>query len=117
MGCPDGLETWIGEGGRLKSGGQARRVAVARAMLHDAPLWALDEPTEDLDTITASKIMQAIRKHTAKRTLLMITQRLVDLDWMDHIVMLEQGRVIGQGTHENLLKYNERYASLHMEIA
>ena len=113
---PDGLETWIGEAGQLLSGGQARRIAVARAILHDAPLCVLDEPTEGLDTINASKIMHAIRSHTTKRTLLMITHRLVDLNWMDHIVMLEQGCVMARGTHQELLKNNERYAALHMKI-
>ena len=115
-GLPDGLETWIGEAGQLVSGGQARRVAVARAMLHDAPLWVLDEPTEGLDTITAGKVMQAIKEQTTKRTLLLITHRLVDLNWMDHIVMLEQGRVTARGTHQELLANNGRYAQLHMRV-
>ena len=115
-GLPDGLNTWIGEAGQLLSGGQARRVAVARAILHNAPLWVLDEPTEGLDPITEKKMMQALKRQTAERTLLLITHRLTDLDWMDHIVMLEKGRVIAQGSHEELLKNNKRYAALHMRI-
>ena len=62
---PDGLETWIGEAGQLLSGGQARRLAVARAILHNAPLWVLDEPTEGLDPITERKMMQALKAQTA----------------------------------------------------
>jgi len=117
IGLPDGLNTWIGEAGQLLSGGQARRVAVARAILHNAPLWVLDEPTEGLDPITEKKMMQALKRQTAERTLLLITHRLTDLDWMDHIVMLEKGRVIAQGNHEELLKNNKRYAALHTRIA
>jgi ATP-binding cassette subfamily C protein CydC len=114
---PDGLNTWTGEAGQLLSGGQARRVAVARAILHNAPLWVLDEPTEGLDPITEKHMMQALKQQTAGRTLLLITHRLIDLDWMDHILMLDHGRVIAQGNHEELLKNNDRYAALHKRIA
>jgi ATP-binding cassette subfamily C protein CydC len=114
---PDGLNTWTGEAGRLLSGGQARRVAIARAILHNAPLWVLDEPTEGLDPITEKKVMQALKRQTTGRTLLLITHRLIDLNWMDHIVMLDQGRVIAQGSHAELLRKNERYAALHRRIA
>jgi ATP-binding cassette subfamily C protein CydC len=113
---PDGLDTWVGEAASLLSGGQARRVALTRAILHDAPLWVLDEPTEGLDTITERKLMQALERKTKNRTLLLITHRLVDLHWMDHIVMLEKGRVAAQGTHSELLESNRRYAELHMRI-
>ncbi len=113
---PDGLDTWVGEAASLLSGGQARRVALTRAILHDAPLWVLDEPTEGLDTITERKLMQALERKTKNRTLLLITHRLVDLHWMDHIVMLEKGRVAAQGTHPELLESNRRYAELHMRI-
>jgi ATP-binding cassette subfamily C protein CydC len=114
---PQGLDTLVGEAAKLLSGGQARRIALARAMLHDAPLWVLDEPTEGLDTITEKKLMQTVERKTRGRTLLLITHRLVDLDWMDHIVMLEKGRVAAQGTHKELLKRNSRYAALHMRLA
>jgi ATP-binding cassette subfamily C protein CydC len=114
---PDGLDTWVGEAAKLLSGGQARRVALARAMLHDAPLWVLDEPTEGLDTITERKLMRVLARKTRDRTLLLITHRLVDLHWMDHIVMLDKGRVAAQGTHTELLASNRRYAELHMRIS
>ena len=113
---PDGLDTWIGEAAKLLSGGQARRVAVARAMLHDGPLWVLDEPTEGLDPVTEGRMMAAIKAQTAGRSLLLMTHRLIDLDWMDYIVMLDKGRVVAQGTHEELLKGNTQYASLHRRI-
>jgi ATP-binding cassette subfamily C protein CydC len=114
MGLPEGLNTWVGESGQLISGGQARRVAVARAILHNAPLWVLDEPTEGLDSITEKKMMQAVKQQTAGRTLLLITHRLLDLDWMDHIVVMEQGAVVAQGSHQELLKNSRRYAALQM---
>lgn len=113
---PDGLDTWVGEDAKLLSGGQARRLALARAVLHDAPLWVLDEPTEGLDAITERELMQALKRKTQDRTLLMITHRLVDLHWMDHIIMLDKGRVAAQGTHLELLESNQRYAQLHMRI-
>jgi len=113
---PEGLDTWIGEAGQRLSGGQARRLAVARAILHRAPLWVLDEPTEGLDPITERKMMQALKEQTAQRTLLLITHRLVDLKWMDQIVMLDRGRIIARGPHTELLRNNERYAALHKRI-
>ena len=116
-GLPDGLNTWIGEAGQRISGGQARRVAVARAILHSAPLWVLDEPTEGLDPITEKNMMQALRRQTTGRTLLLITHRLVDLEWMDQILMLDHGRIIAQGSHAQLLENNRRYAELHMRVA
>lgn len=113
---PRGLETWIGEAGQLLSGGQVRRLAVARAVLHNSPLWVLDEPTEGLDPVTERKMMRALKEKTADRTLLMITHRLVDLHWMDQIVMLDRGRIMARGSHAELLRNNERYAALHKRI-
>jgi ATP-binding cassette subfamily C protein CydC len=113
---PDGLNTWVGEAGRRLSGGQARRLALARAMLHDAPVWVFDEPTEGLDTLTEHQFMQELKRKTGDRTLLLITHRLSDLHWMDNIVMLEKGQVAAQGTHAQLMTGNSRYASLHMRL-
>jgi ATP-binding cassette subfamily C protein CydC len=113
---PDGLDTWIGETAKLLSGGQVRRLAVARAILHNAPLWVLDEPSEGLDPVTEEKMMAAIKAHTTNRSLLLMTHRLIDLHWMDDIVMLEKGRIAAQGTHEEMLGGNTKYSSLHMRI-
>jgi ATP-binding cassette subfamily C protein CydC len=113
---PDGLDTWIGEAAKLLSGGQARRVAVARAILHNGPLWVLDEPTEGLDPVTEGRMMAAIKAQTVDRSLLLITHRLIDLHWMDDIVMLDKGRIVAQGTHEELLIGNSQYASMHRRI-
>lgn len=113
---PDGLDTWVGEAGKLLSAGQARRLAVARAILRDAPIWVLDEPTEGLDRITEQQVMKSLYDLTAGRTVLLITHRLVDLHRMDKILMLERGRIIEQGSHEALLKGNTRYAALQASI-
>jgi ATP-binding cassette subfamily C protein CydC len=113
---PDGLNTWIGEAGKLLSGGQARRVAVARVILHNAPVWVLDEPTEDLDPVTEEKMMQSLYERTEGRTFLLITHRLLELHRMDHIVMLERGQIVAQGHHESLLKRSSRYAVFYEKI-
>ncbi|UCF92944.1 MAG: thiol reductant ABC exporter subunit CydC [Desulfobacterales bacterium] len=110
-GLAEGLETWIGEAGRLLSGGQARRLAVARAILQDAPIWVLDEPTEGLDTITARQLMHALYELTAQRTVLLITHQPVDLHRMDKIVLLENGRLLAHGSPESLQRTNPRYAA------
>jgi ATP-binding cassette subfamily C protein CydC len=86
---PDGLNTWIGEDAKLLSGGQARREVVARAIMHDGPLWVLDEPTEGHDPVTEGRMMAAIKAQTASRSLLLITHRLIDLHWTDDFVMLD----------------------------
>jgi ATP-binding cassette subfamily C protein CydC len=108
---PDGLDTWVGEAGQLISAGQARRLAVARAILRDAPVWVLDEPTEGLDRITEEAIVESLLEVSAGRTVLWITHRLVRMDRMDGIVEMENGRVADRGTHAELLARNSRYAS------
>jgi len=113
---PEGANTWIGESGKLLSAGQSRRLAVARLILKDAPLWVLDEPTEGLDIITEQKIMDALYERMAGRTVLMITHRLVNLKGMDHIILLENGSIIEQGSHADLMRANSRYASLCKRI-
>jgi ATP-binding cassette subfamily C protein CydC len=113
---PRRLDTWIGEAGKLVSGGQARRLAVARAILHDAPLWVLDEPTEGLDRVAEQRVMQTLFEITRDRTVLLITHRLVALDRVDRILILEKGRIVEQGTHAKLLEGDTRYSALQARI-
>jgi ATP-binding cassette subfamily C protein CydC len=107
---PDGLDTWVGDAGRLLSAGQARRLAVARAVLRDAPIWVLDEPTEGLDRRTEVELVESLLEATAGRSTLWITHRLVGMDRMDAVVVMENGRAADLGTHAELLGRNLRYA-------
>ena len=100
---PEGYDTWAGETGVRLSGGQGRRIAIARALLRDAPVLLLDEPTEGLDAGTERALMDALRVLMAGRTVLMITHRPAALADMDRILVLHQGRVVEQGTHAELL--------------
>ena len=108
---PDGLDTWVGEAGQLISAGQARRLAVARAILRDAPVWVLDEPTEGLDRITEEELVESLLEVSDGRTVLWITHRLVRMQHMEGVVVMENGRVADRGTHAELLARNSRYAS------
>jgi ATP-binding cassette subfamily C protein CydC len=94
---PDGYGTWVGETGVRLSGGQARRIAVARALLKDAPILLLDEPTEGLDAETEQGLMQALDRLMAGRTVLLITHRPAGLDWVDRVLVLDQGREVAHG--------------------
>ncbi|MBK1617625.1 thiol reductant ABC exporter subunit CydC [Lamprobacter modestohalophilus] len=101
---PDGYDTWVGETGVRLSGGQARRIAIARALLRDAPILLLDEPTEGLDAVTERALMDAVQRLMEGRTVLLITHRPVALAQMDEILVLDHGRVVERGTHTELLK-------------
>lgn len=94
-GLPDGLETWLGEGGVLISGGEARRVAIARALLADRPILLLDEPTEGLDAVTAQALLAALASLMAGRSVLLITHRLGGLAGLvDEVLSLREGRIV-----------------------
>ena len=112
---PQGLDTWIGESGKRISGGQARRLAMARAFLRDAPIWVLDEPTEGLDRITATSLTDRVLDRTAGRTVLWITHSSMEAARMDRIVLLESGRIVDQGDHQTLLEKNQSYKDLIFE--
>lgn len=94
---PEGYDTWVGETGVRLSGGQGRRIAVARALLKDAPILLLDEPTEGLDAATERDLMQALDKLMTGRTVLLITHRPAGLDWVDQVLVLDQGRELAHG--------------------
>ncbi|AOV17112.1 thiol reductant ABC exporter subunit CydC [Acidihalobacter aeolianus] len=102
MRFPSGYDTFVGEAGERLSGGQARRVAIARALLKDAPLLLLDEPTEGLDAHSEGHVLEAIQTAMQGRSVLLITHRPRALRHMDHIYVLERGRIGIQGTPEQL---------------
>ena len=106
---PQGYDTWIGEQGLRLSAGQRQRLAIARALLKDAPLLILDEPTANLDTLTERNVMRAIHALMAGRTTLIITHRLVGLEVADEILALRAGRVVERGRHHDLLQMGGMY--------
>lgn len=105
----EGLNSWLGEGGRQLSGGELRRLAIARALLHDAPLMLLDEPTEGLDATTERQILDLLEKEMQGKTVLMVTHRLRGLVDFDQIIVMDNGQIIEQGSHAELLAKQGRY--------
>ncbi len=98
---PRGLDTWVGENGIRVSGGEARRIAIARALLADAPILLLDEPTEGLDAGTAAQLYKALATAMKGRSVLLITHRLGGLSTLvDHVATMEQGRIVTSVTTE-----------------
>jgi ATP-binding cassette subfamily C protein CydC len=108
-GLPGGLDGYVGEQGQRLSGGERQRLAVARALLKDAPVLVLDEATADLDTVTERELLGTIRELMRGRTTLQITHRLVEMETMDEILVLEKGHIVERGTHENLVRRNGLY--------
>ena len=104
-----GLNSWLGEGGRQLSGGELRRLAIARALLHDAPLMLLDEPTEGLDATTESQMLELLAEVMRGKTVLMVTHRLRGLSRFDQIIVMDNGQIIEQGNHADLLARQGRY--------
>ncbi|WP_045854634.1 heme ABC transporter ATP-binding protein/permease CydC [Raoultella terrigena] len=104
-----GLNGWLGEGGRQLSGGELRRLAIARALLHDAPLMLLDEPTEGLDATTESQILDLLAEVMKEKTVLMVTHRLRGLARFNQIIIMDNGKIIEQGSHAELLAQQGRY--------
>ena len=110
------LDAWLGDGGRQLSGGEKRRIGIARAILHDAPILLLDEPTEGLDKQTEKSIMALFEQHFEGKTVIFITHRLIGLEKMDSIVLIEQGEIVEQGSHSELLSGEGRYFQLRQAI-
>jgi subfamily B ATP-binding cassette protein MsbA len=110
---PEGMESQIGERGVRLSGGQRQRIAIARAIYKDAPILVLDEATSALDTRSERHVQEAMQHLMEKRTTLVIAHRLSTIEHADKIIVLHEGKILEQGTHEDLLKKNGAYAELH----
>ena len=109
---PKGLATWVGEQGLRLSGGERQRLAIARALLKDAPLLVLDEATANLDPMTEHTLLDALDMLMQGRTTLVITHRLVRMERMDEILVLDEGSIRERGTHEQLLRSGGLYQQM-----
>jgi ATP-binding cassette subfamily B protein len=109
---PDGYDTMVGERGLKVSGGEKQRIAIARALLKDPPILILDEATSSLDSTAEQAILGALRSATEQRTTLVIAHRLSTITDADTILVLDQGKVVEQGSHAELLARQGAYAQL-----
>lgn len=118
---PEGWETWIGEHGMQFSGGQRRRLAIARLVLRDPPIVVLDEPTSGLDPVTETRVMSSLLDLFDGRTTIVISHRLLAMDRFDEIVVLDRGRIVECGRHGQLVcadgLYHQLHRAQHLEFA
>ena len=104
-----GLDIWLGDGGRPLSGGEQRRLGLARILLNDAPILLLDEPTEGLDRETERKILRLILAHAENKTLIMVTHRLTAIEQFDELCVIDEAKLIEKGTYAELLQLEKGF--------
>ena len=115
LSLPDGYQTKIGEGGASLSGGERQRISIARAIIKDAPIIILDEATANVDPENEEALMQAIHSLTKDKTIIMIAHRLKTVEHADQIIVLNQGRIVEQGKHQELLAKQGLYSRFIQE--
>jgi ABC-type multidrug transport system fused ATPase/permease subunit len=109
---PEGYQTSVAEWGATLSGGQRQRMAIARALIRDAPVLLLDEATSNIDMQTETEILRDLFTRLENKTVLFVTHRVQTAALADQICVIEAGRVVGVGTHAELMKDNEVYRQL-----
>lgn len=112
MDQPQGYDTIVGEGGGRLSGGQRQRISIARAILRDAPVLLLDEATSALDASSEQQIQQALDDLAQGRTTIVVAHRLSTVQNADHLIVMDQGKIVEEGTHQSLMKKDGLYARL-----
>ena len=110
---PDGLNTYVGERGAMLSGGQKQRIAIGRAILKNAPLLILDEATSSLDTKSEYQIQESLKELMKNKTTLVVAHRLSTIEGADQIIVLDNGKIVEKGTHDELIINASHYANLH----
>ncbi|MEO7658396.1 MAG: ABC transporter ATP-binding protein, partial [Pyrinomonadaceae bacterium] len=113
---PEGYKTLLGEAGSQLSGGERQRVSIARALLKDAPILILDEPTSALDSRSENLVFTALRRLMKNRTTIVIAHRLSTIRDADKIIVIDDGQLVGEGTHEELMKENGLYRELYERL-
>jgi ATP-binding cassette subfamily C protein CydC len=111
-GLPRGLDTWLGERGQQLSGGERQRLAAARALLQNAPIFLLDEPTANLDSISAARLTQTLKTVIGGRSAIWISHRLQGLESIDEIIVLHEGEALERGSWDELMRRGGRFARM-----
>ncbi|MBU0473896.1 MAG: thiol reductant ABC exporter subunit CydC [Bacteroidetes bacterium] len=112
---PNKLDTWIGNQGKQLSGGERRRLAIARAILKDSPIFICDEITADLDSVNEMNILNTVHLAAKDKSLIFITHRLVDMDKFDLIYLMEKGKIVAVGSHEELISNSDIYKKYFLQ--
>lgn len=109
----EGYNSIVGENGATLSGGEIQRIALARAFLKNAPIWLMDEPTSSIDSIYETSVFSSIKRLAKDKTFVIVAHRLNTILSADKILVLEKGKIVGEGTHKNLLPENKVYQKLY----